>query len=131
MPEVVVPTAAADGSERTWNQVFPIWENDDENTEWRVIDQTLEAIAINNRCGLDTPQELQARLIKAQHEYFKEELAKCEGESYNKKEMELPITPERQAILDRRTQLFTAYGKWMFYYTEVFANFGAAWREHK
>jgi hypothetical protein len=140
MPEVVVPTPSADGSRRTWNQVFPIWDNDDEDTEWRVIDQILEAIAMNSRFGDKTADELKIHLMSTQHAFFVEEFAKLNGEPHNHKE-EFPlvergatqdqIPEDRKKIMEDRQRCFKSYGKWMFYLEEVFANLGGAYREYK
>jgi len=140
MPEIVYPSPDADGKPRTWNDVFPIWQNDDEDTEWRIIDQILEAVAINNRFGGKTPAALRAHIIKSQTEWFAEELAKNTGSPHDHK-TEFPgknwaeileLLPEdRKQDLEERAILFKSLGKWLFYIDQVFANLGGAYREYK
>lgn len=142
MPEVVYPKPAEDGSPRTWDQVFPIWKNDDEAYEWQLINQILEAIAMNNRFGGETVKQLQARLIKVNTEWFTEKLAKLEGEPHKHEEefpeanhldlrCSCPVPEDRKELLKERRQVFESYGRVMFYLQRIFEELGGAYREWK
>jgi hypothetical protein len=140
MPQVIYPSADENGVTRTWDQVFPIWKNDDENTEWRVIDMILEAIAMNSRFGNENVEQMRARLKKTQHDFFAEELAKCVGDPHDyraefpdmdRNEIRTALPADRCDLMEKRRVLFTSYGKWMFYIDTVLDNLGGAYREHK
>jgi hypothetical protein len=142
MPEVVYPQNGEDGKPRTWDVAFPIWQNDDENTEWQIINQILESIAMNNRFGKETVDELQARLKKDQHEWFVSRLKQFEGEKHDHHEEftshtqfgcgeDCVIPEDRQKLMEQRRHVFQSYGKWLFYLEEVFAQLGGAYREFK
>jgi len=142
MPEVVYPKPAEDGSPRTWDQVFPIWNNDDEVYEWQLINQILEAIAMNNRFGDETPEQLQARLMKVNTEWVTEKVAKLEGGVHKHKEefpeadhsdlgCGCPVPEDRKELLEKRHAAFESYGRVMFYLQRIFEELGGAYREWK
>lgn len=144
MPEVVYPTPNEDGTPRTWVDVFPIWLNDDESTEWQVINAILEGVAMNNRFGDKTPSALKADLKKRYHDYYVEKIATKVGKPHNHKEegfdhSEFGCTKEcakkipyrRRKVIKERAKYFEYYGKWMYYLEEIFKNLGGAYREYK
>ena len=138
MPEIVYPTPDGEGNERTWDVVFPIWKIDADDNDWRVIDQILESVAMNNRFGKNTPIEEQHRIIASINEQFEkflqENLEKLQQlPNVKKADSNLEI-PEHQAIddlLKERSRLFAAYGRWRWYIDHVFANLGGAYRQYK
>lgn len=142
MPEVVYPANAEDGSSRTWDQVFPIWNNDDEPYEWQLIDQILEAIAMNNRFGDKTPEQLRDHLLRRNLDLFTEQLAKLEGERHKHSEefpdvdhydrgCSCPIPEDRKELMEKRRKTFESCGRVMFYLYRVFDELGGAYREFK
>ncbi len=137
MPEVVVATEG-----RTWDVVFPIWKNDDQDSEWRIINMILEAIAMNNRFGGKTNEELKATLIKEQHEHYKELFQKLEGGEHDHKAEGFDhntfgcgkgceVPEDRTKMMEERALKFRFYGEWRFYLDEVFNNLAGAYREYK
>ena len=139
MPEVVVPTKdPTTGQERTWNEVFPIWNNDDEDTEWRVINQLLETIAINNRMGGKSLKVLKETIRKSQIEFYTRRLD--ETRPATELDINYKTHPElkdeasiasRAEVLAQRAHVFEYLGKWMYYLDVVFENFDHAYREYK
>jgi hypothetical protein len=113
MPEQVYPTPNADGTARTWNEVFPIWANKDDQLEWRIIDSILEAIAMNNRFGSKTPEELEFSLAETAQEKLARELDKA-GDN-----------------LEERQDWLRSYGAFTYYLPLVFQNLGGAYRVYK
>lgn len=114
MPEVVYPSPDAEGNSRTWDVVFPIWKNDNDNSEWRTINTILEAIAMNNRFGGKTVEELRGHLnneIMVNCHKFLEEVG--------------------TENLEEREKLFRQLGQYLYYVAQVFQNLGGAYREHK
>jgi vacuolar-type H+-ATPase subunit E/Vma4 len=140
MPEVVYPTPDANGKSRTWDDVFPIWKLNAENTEWRVINNILEAIAMNNRFGEKTADEMRQHLLDnalnsvsgylEENESKLRELPNPESGSYGLLNKE-DITEAHQKILDERITDWQTYGKYAFYIIRIFENLGGAYREHK
>ena len=114
MPEVVYPTPDAEGNARTWDQVFPIWKNENDNVEWRIINTLLESIAMNNRFGGKTVEELRAFL-------FEDMVKNC------RKFIEEVGTEN----LEERNKLFREFGQYVYYLDMVFENLGGAYREYK
>lgn len=140
MPEVVYPSNDADGNSRTWDQVFPIWKNDDDDNDWRIIDQILEAIAMNNRFGGKEPDALRAEMIAYYTGIVKETLDGLNGEPHNHKEefpgkspteIDILIPADRKKIIEERGKYFRILGRYLFYIDEVFKNLGGAYREYK
>lgn len=114
MPEVVYPTPDAEGNSRTWDQVFPIWKNDNDQKEWRTVNTILEAVAMNNRFGGKTPDQLKEHLRQ-------QILDNCH------KFLEETGTEN----LEERQNLFGQLGQYLYYVQMVFENLGGAYREHK
>lgn len=142
MPEVVYPKNAEDGSQRTWDQAFPIWNNDDEAYEWQLIDQILEAIAMNNRFGDETPTQLRDRLLQANLEHFEAKLREVEGGIHKHREefpeaehtdrgCGCPVPEDRKAMMEKRHKLFESWGRVSFYLFRIFEELGGAYREFK
>lgn len=143
MPEVVYPKKGADGKPRYWNEVFPIWENDDEHKDYQFIDSILEAIAMNNRfVGKSLPalkRDLKSRYAKYLRETLekmgdggvhkhREEFPDSEHRDYG---CECPVPEDRKKFIERRDALFESYGRALFYIDRIFEELGGAYREFK
>jgi hypothetical protein len=139
MPEVVYPKNKGKQS-RTWNEVFPIWDQNAEQTDWRVINEILEAIAMNNRFGGKTPAQLKKHIQGSIDKWLAKELEENLAEFQALSNPELhglngvlksDITPEHEKAEEKRRSLFATYGRYSYYIKEVFANLGGAYREFK
>src|SRR6185369_3854954 len=109
MPEVVYPTQDAEGNPRNWDDVFPVWKSDDD-VDWRVVNGILEAIAMNNRFGDKTPEQLKESMIEyalSQTDVF------LEKDGFKTEE---------------RTLTFSSLGRHLYYIRKVFENLGGAYR---
>jgi len=134
MPEVVYAKSGED-----WNKVFPIWDQNVENYEWRIINSILEAIAMNNRFGGKSTEELKASILVGIKEQVNEELNKTlialqalpnpEAGMFGAKVED--INEDHQKVLDTRRNYWAEYGRWSYYLDAVFENLGGAYREYK
>lgn len=143
MPEVVVATPDANGKPRNWAEVFPIWKQNVETSEWRIINEILgDGIAMNNRMGGLTLDELKARIRKNIDEHFKtyfdETLAELQalpnpemnGMGIALKNPE-ELTEDHKKILEKRNTAWASYGKWLYYLDAVFENVDSVYRQWK
>ena len=112
MPEVVYPSNDETGKPRAWNTMFP--ELPDSHDAWQVINNTLESIAMNNRFGDKTPDQLREHLVKYGQEFTQDRLR--EMGSFD------------EAKFDK---IMIAHGLYNYYTNYVFDNLGGAYREYK
>jgi len=140
MPQVVVAKPDANGEARNWDDVYPIWKQNAERTEWQVINHILEAVAINGRYGGQEPEELKARLIADIKKQIDTEL-----EQTLKEFQALPnpetngfgfvknddISPEHEEVIKKRRNLWAEYGTWVYYINDVIDNVVGTYREYK
>jgi hypothetical protein len=139
MPEVVYATPAEDGTHRNWDDVFPVWKQNAENNEWRVINEILEVVAMNNRMGTKTPEELKQHLIEVvtrnNDEMLEDNLKKLQALPNPKMgalgPLKEDITKEHEKVLEERKNTMYTYGLYRYYIDKVFANLGGAYREWK
>lgn len=134
MPEVVYSKSGED-----WNKVFPIWDENVEQYEWRIINSILERIAMNNRFGGKSNDELKASIMKGIREQVEEEHEKTlialqalpnpEHNDFGVKKGD--ITEEHNKVLNIRNGYWAEYGRWAYYVEVVFENLGGAYREYK
>jgi len=141
MPQVVVPTPDAKGNPRTWDEVFPIWNQNAEVSEWRIINSILESVAMNSRMGDKTPSQLKEILLKdirGQIENILEENLKKLQLLDNPKinglgfiENQEEVTSVHKEVLDKRTKVWSEYGRWAYYIDVVIDSVGDTYREYK
>lgn len=105
MPEVVYPSNG-----RTWVEVFPDLPN--ECDDWACISDILLAIAMNNRFGNMTVEELRAEFTKRVDESLGSDLEKTDD-------------PVRKASIRKAKEYYHKY------IPLVFDNLGGAYREYK
>jgi hypothetical protein len=105
MPEVVYPSG-----DRTWDQVFP--DIPDGADDWKVINDVLYAIALNNRFGDRNFVKLQAELTEQVRSNLQNFLSTAK-------------TEDEKANIRKSAEMYDKY------IPEVFKNLGGAYREHK
>jgi len=112
MPEVVYPTDnPQDDTPRTWDQVFP--DLSDHTGDWDIVNGILYQIALNNRFGKFTVDQLRENLNQ---------------NAFDDLEINLARSGENS---DSRHNDFAHYGRTLYFIKEVFGNLGGAYREHK
>lgn len=121
MPEVVYPSPDKNGKSREWKNMFPELPNTHDG--WGIINNTLYTIALNNRMGGQTTEELRKRILDDYNKQMTEMLVK--NRMGNKK-----LSPK---TIEKRSEVFNKwmkdYGIAIWYVNQVFDNLGGAYRE--